>query len=251
VHADAVRTSESVSRHTDHQCATNGNRDERSEGKGAAILFCAAFDDPNAPGCPIGVQAEDNAGSLFFVLLLFAGFVYVVGGVVYGRKTGRSQQREAGRLRQIVSPHPHYRRWAELQSLVTDGVHFTRARLSGGSHCRGGYASVPSPRGGSAASPSRRKSGSGPERPKEAAAAAAATERGAGKKDQKRRHRSRSNRRGEPSGNDAATLPDATSETTTRGEEEDREKQQLSEQREVERGLHESQAKIKVVGINQ
>ena len=79
----------------------------------------------------------------------------------------------------------------------------------------------------------------------------AATERGAGKKDQKRRHRSRSNRRGEPSGNDAATLPDATSETTTRGEEEDREKQQLSEQREVERGLHESQAKIKVVGINQ
>jgi len=197
------------------------------------------------------VQAEDNAGSLFFVLLLFAGFVYVVGGVVYGRKTGRSQQREAGRLRQIVSPHPHYRRWAELQSLVTDGVHFTRARLSGGSHCRGGYASVPSPRGGSAASPSRRKSGSGPERPKEAAAAAA-TERGAGKKDQKRRHRSRSNRRGEPSGNDAATLPDATSETTTRGEEEDREKQQqLSEQREVEIGLHESQAKIKVVGINQ
>ena len=196
------------------------------------------------------MQAEDNAGSLFFVLLLFAGFVYVAGGVVYGRKTGRSQQREAGRLGQIVSPHPHYRRWAELQSLVTDGVQFTRARLSGGSHRRGGYASVPSPRGGSAASPSRRKSGSGPERPKEAAAAA--TERGAGKKGKKSRHRSRSDSRGEPSGNDAATLPDATSETTTRGEEEDREKrQQLSEQRDVERGLHESQAKIKVVGINQ
>ena len=234
--------------HTDHQCATNGNRGAGSP-PGPAILFCAAF-DPKSPGCPVGIEAENNAGSLLFAGLLLLGFVYITGGVALGRKTGRSQQPGLRGVWRLASPHPHYRRWAELHSLVVDGVHFSRSRAGLGGARQ--YSPVPSPgtageSGRSKESSERRSSvrrntGSraGPIGATEGANEAAKRSSNSGKR------RSRGGGSSDALERSAAGPRVPISAQSQQPEH----SAELTERRELQEGLHESQAKITVVGIN-
>eukprot|EP01043_Picozoa_sp_COSAG02_P020399 COSAG02_NODE_1006_length_15265_cov_58.666886_2_plen_353_part_00 len=224
--------------HTDNQCATNGNPGVGT--KKTAILFCAAF-DPKSPGCPVLVEAANNAGSLLLAGLIFLGFVYITGGVVFGRRMGRNQQPGLGRFGTLVSPHPHFQRWALLHSLAVDGMHFTKARLGLGNarhYSPIQQANLPSDSSRSKQPnkrTGRRATGKGP----------AAIAQGA--KQSRRQRRSRS-------GEDPDAVKSSDAETNAATTEQQRaqpaQPAEFTEQRELQEGMHESQAKIKVVGIN-
>ena len=224
--------------HTDNQCATNGNPGVGT--KETAILFCAAF-DPKSPGCPVMVEAENNAGSLLFAGLLFLGFVYITGGVALGRRTSRNQQPGLGRLGTLVSPHPHFHRWAMLHSLVVDGMHFTKARLG-----LGGARQYSPIQPATLSSDSSRSKQSNKRRSGRRATGRGAESIAKGAKQSSGKRRSRS-------GEDADALKSSDAETTATSsatKQQSAQSAELTERRELQEGLHESQAKIKVVGIN-
>eukprot|EP01043_Picozoa_sp_COSAG02_P041034 COSAG02_NODE_3370_length_6858_cov_15.489865_5_plen_410_part_00 len=53
-----------------------------------------------------------------------ASALYVVGGIVYGRRT-------TGSNGPLLEAHPHFVQWQELHALTMDGVAYSRARLQG------------------------------------------------------------------------------------------------------------------------
>lgn len=92
---------------------------------------------PGASGCTPALKevqvycSPDSAwGTAFLLAVALGGGGYLVGGVVVG---GRQHGRAAS-----LSTHPHYQRWLETRSLVSDGISFARARVQGRSGGRAG-----------------------------------------------------------------------------------------------------------------
>lgn len=170
----------------------------------------------------------------FVVAVLLSMLGYVGAGVALGRRQGKTGA--------LMKSHPHFEKWIALQGLVGDGIAFSRSRL-GGQHPRPG-ASVrqplvaPGPQPGESRGTKRSK---GERRePKEEKGKRSSNPK------TKRAEEGRPPRQGEGSGSGGQMDPTPTADES-KGTAEQR---QLQERALVEEHLHQSQAKIKVVGIN-
>ena len=114
----------------------------------------------------IRVNCGSDWGLSFLLLCGVCGGLYVGGGVAYRAKT---QGQPAA-----LASHPHWARWQELRSLVTDGADYARARARGGGGggrrraaggAKGGYGAVDA--ADVAPSVGKEKKGKGKKRSKE------------------------------------------------------------------------------------
>ena len=188
----------------------------------AGLPPCAVVEQPfvvPAAPCCLGPRGI-GWGLPFAALLGFAAVMYVGGGVA------ASPQRSIG-------GHPHYARWLELRCLCRDGVRFaTSGGIDGKPPARGDYAPLPP------ADPSdgRKAQKGGKSR--------SSRERKRGKEEERRR--------GTGGGPPQVAASDGTDGGGADAAEEEAERQRagVREQKHAG-GLHESQAKIKVVGLNE
>eukprot|EP01045_Picozoa_sp_COSAG04_P005580 COSAG04_NODE_261_length_18676_cov_8.426603_3_plen_430_part_00 len=172
-------------------------------------------------------------GLTIVVLLGVVGSGYVVGGMAFAKHTGAT-----GRGLQL---HPHYARWEELQGLCLDGVRFVR----GGRREGGGYAAVPGSDAASAGGGGRRERGKGG-REAEGGKAKREEKRGGGKGGKEKKEKKE--KKGKAAKRDGADSAAAMAEEAEETAAEEKERM-LQEQR--SKGVHSSQQKIKVVGLNQ
>jgi hypothetical protein len=87
--------------------------------------------DPTAPGAWMGATGctrPKPAGATFVVVFCLLAAVYLAGGVIVGRRTGRPSS--GGRLG-ALSAHPHAQHWEELQGLCRDGLRLVQGWRSG------------------------------------------------------------------------------------------------------------------------
>lgn len=169
-------------------------------------------------------------------LLALATAGYGGGGALLG-------SRAVGAPRPSLQHHPHLAQWANLQSLVQDGVAFSRARLKGSRRAEGG-------------SPLLRR-GDG-EHSRATAAPAAAAERGSDRRKHSstgggRRERSKKPKRS-GSGDGVPVSSSKSSVATTQQQQPEEAAQAagrglIAEEREAAAGLHSSQAKVRVVAL--
>ena len=183
----------------------------------------------------VALAVEEGSWTLS-ILLLVGGGAYVVGGVALGarRKGGKPS----------VKSHPHFDRWLELHSLCQDGVSYSRARLGVGG------AAVPRQNRGSKtplleedgrSSKSRRRSSSSSARGKKG------RDDDGGKKERRGSRGGKEAKEKKKRGKDKAADPEEGEEVIEETEVEKKERL-LKEERES--GVHSSQQKIKVVGLN-
>ena len=194
---------------------------------------------------------------MLFWLLFAGGSGYVLLGSLYGaRLKGQSLKVQSpAQAKEVLAAHPHYARWAEVRSLTMDGVFFTRAKLglSSSSGGRKSYKAVPSvvdavegeDRHGSSSSSSsggkdRKRSGHGTKEGK----ASKSSSSSASRKDKKK-----SSKRSKPGGGEAEQEEEDEEEQEQQQQQEEEEKQRLLQEKR-EGGVHSSQQKIKVVGLN-
>ena len=193
---------------------------------------------------------------MLFWLLFAGGSGYVLLGSLYGaRLKGQSLKvKSPAQAKEVLAAHPHYARWAEVRSLTMDGVFFTRAKLglSSSSGGRKSYKAVPSvvdavegeDRHGSSSSSSggkdRKRSGHGTKEGK----ASKSSSSSASRKDKKK-----SSKRSKPGGGEAEQEEQQEEVQVQQQQEEEEEKQRLLQEKR-EGGVHSSQQKIKVVGLN-
>ena len=214
--------------------------------------------------------------------LLAAG--YLVGGALYmHRSKGVALSRDNLLAGSLLPNRPF---WEELRSLVADGVHFAKARsggggggADGGGQVRAGYAAVGEAAGGDSArrrghgdddddsgrsrggrdkaersSGSKRSSGGGKEsasrsrEEKKSKSSKSSSSESGGK--QPKAGSSSSSSKGKKSSGGGNADGDAGAGAAPQTEAEEAAERELREQHDVEQGLHQSQAKIKVVGIN-
>jgi hypothetical protein len=204
------------------------------EGAGYSCTQCAA--GWGGEDCKV---SQTGWGGLMIILTAIALAGYIGGGVTLGvRKNGAAP---------ALSAHPHHERWAEFAGLCRDGVRFTQRQLRGadGRGGSGGSSRAPlisAERG----SPSKSKAG----KPKGSGKA----EKKRHKKDAKHQHASSdspSRSSGGGSSNNSGGDLDLTAAAARGGDASGLSQQQLQEQRFVAGNLHESQAKIAVVGLNE
>jgi|EP01044_Picomonas_judraskeda_P002116 hypothetical protein len=174
----------------------------------------------------------------FVVAVLLLTLGYAGAGVALGRRQGKTGA--------LMKSHPHFEKWVALQGLVGDGIAFSRSRL-GGQHPRPG-ASVRQPL--VAAGPQPGDSGGTKRSKGERREPKEEKEKRSSNPKTKRAKEGRSPRQGEGegSGSGGPVDPTPTGPDESTGTPEQR--QQLQERALVEEHLHQSQAKIKVVGIN-
>jgi hypothetical protein len=194
---------------------------------------------------------------MLFWLLFAGGSGYVLLGSLYGaRLKGQSLKvKSPAQAKEVLAAHPHYARWAEVRSLTMDGVFFTRAKLglSSSSGGRKSYKAVPSvvdavegeDRHGSSSSSSsggkdRKRSGHGTKEGK----ASKSSSSSASRKDKKK-----SSKRSKPGGGEAEQEEQQEEVQVQQQQQEEEEKQRLLQEKR-EGGVHSSQQKIKVVGLN-
>jgi len=183
----------------------------------------------------VALAVEEGSWTLS-ILLLVGGGAYVVGGVALGarRKGGKPS----------VKSHPHFDRWLELHSLCQDGVSYSRARLGVGG------AAVPRQNRGSKTplleednrSKSRRRSSSS-----SSLRAKKGRDDDGGKKERRGSRGGKEAKEKKKRGKDKAADPEEGEEVIEETEVEKKERL-LKEERES--GVHSSQQKIKVVGLN-
>jgi hypothetical protein len=194
---------------------------------------------------------------MLFWLLFAGGSGYVLLGSLYGaRLKGQSLKvKSPAQAKEVLAAHPHYARWAEVRSLTMDGVFFTRAKLglSSSSGGRKSYKAVPSvvdavegeDRHGSSSSSSggkdRKRSGHGTKEGK----ASKSSSSSASRKDKKK-----SSKRSKPGGGEAEQEEQQEEVQVQQQQEEEEEEKQRLLQEKREGGVHSSQQKIKVVGLN-
>ena len=178
--------------------------------------------------------------------LIAAG--YVGGGLATSRTAGKTLG--GGGVAGLLQAHPHAALWRQVGGLVTDGVRFARGGRGHG--YEGLRASEPAP--AEAKAGRRRDAGGDPEKEglregkrgkepggkqsKSSKRAKEAKEGKSSKRDKKEKRRSSSAEPDVETGEGAAAAGGGGAGA------------ELDEQRVVQRGLHESQAKIKVVGLN-
>jgi hypothetical protein len=193
---------------------------------------------------------------MLFWLLFAGGSGYVLLGSLYGaRLKGQSLKvKSPAQAKEVLAAHPHYARWAEVRSLTMDGVFFTRAKLglSSSSGGRKSYKAVPSvvdavegeDRHGSSSSSGggkdRKRSGHGTKEGK----ASKSSSSSASRKDKKK-----SSKRSKPGGGEAEQEEQQEEVQVQQQQQEEEEKQRLLQEKR-EGGVHSSQQKIKVVGLN-
>jgi hypothetical protein len=193
---------------------------------------------------------------MLFWLLFAGGSGYVLLGSLYGaRLKGQSLKvKSPAQAKEVLAAHPHYARWAEVRSLTMDGVFFTRAKLglSSSSGGRKSYKAVPSvvdavegeDRHGSSSSSSggkdRKRSGHGTKEGK----ASKSSSSSASRKDKKK-----SSKRSKPGGGEAEQEEQQEEVQVQQQQQQEEEKQRLLQEKR-EGGVHSSQQKIKVVGLN-
>jgi hypothetical protein len=194
---------------------------------------------------------------MLFWLLFAGGSGYVLLGSLYGaRLKGQSLKvKSPAQAKEVLAAHPHYARWAEVRSLTMDGVFFTRAKLglSSSSGGRKSYKAVPSvvdavegeDRHGSSSSSSggkdRKRSGHGTKEGK----ASKSSSSSASRKDKKK-----SSKRSKPGGGEAEQEEQQEEVQVQQQQQEEEEEKQRLLQEKREGGVHSSQQKIKVVGLN-
>ena len=191
---------------------------------------------------PDVARAAENDEMVVF-WLLFGGLpTYMLLGSLYGaRRAGKPLTvRTAAQAQDLLKGHPHYSRWAELRSLVADGVHFSRAKLYGGRQRN--YAPLPS---APAAETDLRPSGSKMNRSNKA---------GKRRKDKNASKASASSHKSKKSSKSSKTNPleapgPESAQLEPPQESSEEEKRRLLQEKREE-GVHSSQQKIKVVGLN-
>ena len=116
-------------------CGTSADGSAALETDSTNELPLSACNEP-CPGDPsqlcgsggrnliIRVNCGSDWGLSFLLLCGVCGGLYVGGGVAYRAK---AQGQPAA-----LASHPHWARWQELRSLVTDGADYARARARGG-----------------------------------------------------------------------------------------------------------------------
>ena len=177
-------------------------------------------------------------GAPFVGVLAFLSAAYVASGVFVGKRDGR------GAGGGLLEAHPHYQQWRQAAGLVSDGISYARARGDGRGRApqrRGGRGGGREGTTSEALVPSPRKE----KRSKQGKDRAAPTEpagKRSGKKESKSDgRRKKESRRGGPRDGEAAPA-DAGDAAFAGGA--------VEEQRVLDERLHESQAKVRVVGIN-
>jgi hypothetical protein len=74
-------------------------------------------------------RCGDDSWGLHVLSILLPGLaVYIVGGVLYGRRNGTSS---GGGPSSALASHPHWMVWREVGNLCIDGLHFSRGRRGG------------------------------------------------------------------------------------------------------------------------
>ena len=174
-------------------------------------------------------------GAPFVGVLAFLSAAYVASGVFVGKRDGR------GAGGGFLEAHPHYQQWRQAAGLVSDGISYARARGDGRARApqrRGGggagttsEALVPSPK-----KEKRSKQGKDRAAPREPAS------KRSGKKESKSDGRRKKESRRESPDEGEAAPADAGDAAFAGGA--------VEEQRVLDDRLHESQAKVRVVGIN-
>lgn len=185
----------------------------------AGLPPCAVVEQPFVvPAAPCCLGPRGIGWGLPFVALLgFAAVIYVGAGVA------ASPQRSIG-------GHPHYARWLELRGLCRDGVRFATSSGTGAKPpARGDYAPLPP-----ADPPDGRKA-------QKDSKSRVSRERKRGKEAKRRRGTG-----------DDPQVADGTNGGGADAVEEEAERQRVGvREQKYASGLHESQAKIKVVGLNE
>ena len=181
----------------------------------------------------VRLECGGAAGWLFVALLALATAGYGGGGALLG-------SRAAGAPGASLQHHPHRAQWANLHSLVQDGVAFSRARLKGSRRAEGG-------------SPLLRRGDGEHSRATTAAAAAASDRRKHSSTGGGRRERSQKPKRS-GSGDGAPVSSSKSSVATTQQQQPEDPAQAagrglIAEEREAAAGLHSSQAKVRVVAL--
>lgn len=153
----------------------------------------------------------------------------------------------------------HYSRWGEVHSLVLDGVAFSRARLGVGGKRGGGYQTVPTLRdsaeagdghdsissgsgGGGGKDKGKRSSGSSKEK---SSIKEGRKDSGGGKSKSKKEKGSKSSKSKGGTAGESVEAPPPPEETVAQKQE-----RMLQEQRDEDQGVHSSQQRITVVGLN-
>eukprot|EP01043_Picozoa_sp_COSAG02_P060091 COSAG02_NODE_7781_length_2848_cov_7.058931_3_plen_266_part_00 len=72
------------------------------------------------------IVCEGNFGWTVVFLLSVVGVAYVGGGVAWGKHTGKVTATSWHPTMQMLQGHPHYSRWQDLHGLCTDGMRFAR-----------------------------------------------------------------------------------------------------------------------------
>lgn len=192
------------------------------EGAGYSCARCAA--GWGGEDCK---EALTGWGGVMLIIAVLSLVGYVGGGVAFGvRKNGAAPG---------LAAHPHRARWAELAGLCRDGLRFTKQKLHGSSHegssSRG--ATEPLTTAGRARLNNHRQNKSKDK------------SKAKGKGNSKADTRHRQDIESSPTSDSGITAPtDGTRRTEPR-------KAQLSEQHIVAENLHQSQAKIAVMGLNE
>ena len=99
--------------------------------KGDKGKLCGGFWAADVYQIRADVARAAEGGEMVLFWLLFAGGLgYVLLGSLYGaRRAGKSLAVKTGaQAHDLLQAHPHYSRWAELRSLVADGWYFSRAK---------------------------------------------------------------------------------------------------------------------------
>jgi hypothetical protein len=199
----------------------------------------------------------------FVVAGAFLASAYVASGVAFGRRRG------SGTGGSLLEAHPHFSQWQAVGGLVSDGIAFSKRRGAGGASSRRQGQQPPPGRAGTESSEALLSQSTGKSRKEKRSSGKSKSSAGAGKAANESSHGSEANdsrgrdgsmgkerhrkdrggsaagaagieRRGAGGGGGAAEAPAASGST----------ERLLREQVEQDERLHQSQAKIKVVGLN-
>lgn len=174
--------------------------------------------------------------TLIIAVLCLAG--YLGGGVALGvRKNGAALG---------LAAHPHRARWAELAGLCRDGIRFTQQKLRGSSYAGSNRRGATEPLAAAGrAQPSNHRQNKSKDKGKDKEGESKSRSKSKSKSKSKGDTRHRQEMEYSPPSDSSVAAHDANGDRT------EPRKAQLSEQHIVAKNLHQSQAKIAVMGLNE
>jgi hypothetical protein len=224
----------------------NGN----SHGQSDVAFYISVCNGWTAPVIELGDPAGAGWESVYVLVLL--GLAYFVGGSALGaRRKGQPLKKGP----EMLQAHPHYGNWMQLHGLVQDGVSFSRARVNaklGKKRAAGGaYQRVESSPGDDRDEDGHtvgERSGSRNAKNKNKRNSKEPSKRSKdGKPKREKESRSKTKRKEKRARGETLTAQEAQEEKEEIEEEEkERQLRELADST----GVHSSQAKIKVVGLN-